>query len=674
MKRRWRAAAIRRGRTRAFVAVVSAALLTCAGVASAPCALAASQSLTIRASVGFAGYYESDGWVPVTVHVENPGPTVHAEFDIAVYAVVGNGRETNTVFRWMRTLGPGSQTVQLSLPGPVLSQSPVLQCFVHGRLAAVTPLGGNVVHNVSLAAVLSSSPQDAQFLTGASDGTASGSSAGEPILPVAVGVQSLPQSANLLGGLALVAASPSSLSLLGANQAAALKTWVDLGGVLLVTGCWDPGARWRSLLPLVPGKPRSVPGDGLAMLAGTAGATPPQPVLITAAGVRDHAAVWAGDANAPLVAAVPEGRGWIVQTAFVPRDLLTWSGNAALWTGLMRKAHQGAVPALPAWFAGTGPLALTAASDALAPLRVPSLSIWLWVTVLYVAVAGPGTFWVLRRLRREPWAWMWLPALGLTVTAAIYAAGAGNRPKGVLTEGVGVVDLIRDGEAEVYGVRAFMSPWLTSATLSAQGSMLMLPLAEQGGAPEIATVTDDGRSTLLNFADVERWGVRYAYTAGVVHSQGWIDTWLTVSQGGLYGAIRNRTPYTLHHVAVCWQGQVYTVGDLAPGMTAALPGSPSFTYTGQDLWSEYASDNRDLARGIGRPLAALSATMPLPSGAGQAMVLATTDAGRLPMVPQVGAHQPVASDHTLALVREIIPVGDETQTGGAVHDPHTKPE
>lgn len=627
----------------------------------------------MSAQVGFAGYYTPDGWVPITVRIDNPGPAVSAEFDIAAYASLGSGRETNTVFRWLRRLQPGSQTLELSLPAPLLAQSPVLQCLVQGRLATTVTLSGNEINNVSLAAVLSSSPQDAQFLTGVSSPPGWGAET-VPVLPVAVGSSAIPTDANLMGGLAIVAASPAELARLSTDQAHALQTWVDLGGVLVVTGSGRAGGAWQSWLPMIPGAQRLVAANGLSSLGGQGGSAPPSQITIAASGVRSGAQIWAGDASAPLLAAWPQGRGWVVQSAFAPRDLLTWSGNAAFWTAVMRRAHAGIVSASPPWFASTGPMTLSTASETLAPLRVPSLQVWLWVTTAYVAVAGPVTFWLLRRLRREPWAWLWLPVLAVGVTAAIYMAGAGSRPSGLLTEGVGVLELIRDGEAEAYGVRSFMSPWTISATLSLPRTMLAIPMAEQTGAPEIATVSDDGAKTQIDFADVERWGVRYAYSAGTLSGQGWIDTWLTAAQGTLYGAVRNRTPYTLHHVTVCWDGQAYTVGDLGPGMTAALPTSPSFTYHGNDLWSQYGSLNRDLARGVGRSLAAWSTSLGAPVGADQAMILATVAGARMAMLPDVSVRAPTASNATVVLVRELISVGNTAQTGGVVHDPHTKPE
>ncbi|MBX5437317.1 MAG: hypothetical protein IRZ33_08870 [Alicyclobacillaceae bacterium] len=614
----------------------------------------------MSASVGFAGYYAEDQWVPVDVVLHNPGPRQRAELVVSVNYPLNDNRVELGSLHWLVVLpARGWVHKEIAVPGHVLAANapPALYCVVAGRTVARADLSGNPLGNVSLVAMLSPYAQDAQFLTGSTGPD------GDPVLPVAVSPLTFPASANLLNGLTAVVARPDVLGALNRSQYAALTTWVKLGGLLVVAGT-DGGA--DVLLPMRPGPAQSVSGMPLVHYAGSA-ALLPHKILAASGGLRPGAELLAGSARTPLLAVRDVGRGAVVQTAFDPQQsaLLGWPGNVSLWTKVLREGNP-EQSALPRLLDPNGVLALAAVSDALSPLRVPSLRVWASVFALYALVCGPLLFVWLRRSKRESWAWVLLPAISVLTTACIYGFGASQRPAGILTDGVGVLDLSGDGEAEAYGIRAFMAPFVTSAQAATHSSMLVLPLAEQNVRQLGEAFVRVSDHNVVRFTDVARWGVRYVYAAGAVAGQGRLDARLE-AMFGLIGTVRNETPYPLHAAALYWNGQLYELGDLRPGQSITLGGRTPSQDVGSNWLLAYAAYNRDIMHGPGRPLGSWAAT--LLSGQvnpNQAMLVATTDA-QMPALPRLQTAGAVASDQTVVMVRQFVPVRSYP-LGGSPYD------
>lgn len=625
-----------------------------------PVAQAQSQ-IGMTSVVGFSGYYRRSEWIPVYVTIHNDGPAVRADLTVDVGTLdVGSGHVGVGNLHWpIRLPSHGWVHEYVSVPGSLLPENPSLECLVNGQAVAATYLSGNEFRHLALVAVLfpDGQTQPAQFLTGSTDGQT-----GDPVLPVSVSTLATPESAQLFNDVTAIVADPDALQHLSAVQQRALLTWVRLGGQLVVIGTEGMDGVWRTVLPLQPGSAQSISGDALTAFVGTDAVKSPR-VWMTAAGLRAGGVLLAGTPTLPMVAAAAVGRGTLVQTAFTPSQpaLLAWPENAALWTAVLQAGQSQNEAALPSLLDPQGALTLTVGSNALSPLRVPSLKFWASVFGLYTLLVGPVVFAILRRRKREQWAWLLLPALSVATTFGIYSFGASQRPSGILTEGLGVMDLLGQGQAEAYGIRSFMAPFVASALATTQGPMLVLPLAAQSG-PQMgeATVVNDTRST-VSFASIPRWGVRYIYAAGDVSGQGQLhtDLWGSVS-GLLVGKVRNDTRYSLQNVALFWNGAMLPLGDLAAGATTSVHVQVS-AQTGTANWlAAYSNYNRTIAHGVGRPLGSLASTLGLLSvnlNAKTALVVATTVGGETPALPSlVSSRHTIASDQTLVLVRQFTSV------------------
>ncbi len=636
-----------------FLAGVPLCYLLFNGIFVPANAYAASKLPTISmfSVVGFSGYFGRNDWVPVTITLHHVGAAENAQLSVPVHSVLPGNKIAAGILHWPIYLPTdGWKTVQISVPGFAIDGSIPVSCIVNGQVKAETYLNGNAVDHVALVAVLSSATQSAQFLTGSSSGS-------KPVLPVAVNPTQFPVSPNLLNALTAVVATPRSLNALSADQQSALLTWLKLGGSLIVSGTDRSFSFWNQYLPIRYGKTQRVSADGLDLFAGITVPTP-SGIAVNATTIEAKATLWASADTTPMLASQPIGRGMVWQTSFSTMDteLLGWSGYPAFWTSVL---HQGAFQsqsALVPLLDPQGVLSFAAAGDALSPLRVPSLSVWLFVFAGYILFVGPLVFFVLRRWNRASLAWIILPLISGLTTLSIYLFGLMERPPGLLNEGIGVLELVGDGTGETYGVQAFMSPYRGGLHFQLAEPMVTLPLAQgSSSSPVLANVWNRDK-TLMTYGTAPRWNVRYLYAAGAISSQGQLQVQLVSSFGMLLGTVTNHTAYPLHRTAMFWKNHMYQLGDIAPGQTIPinlLTESPS-----SNKWAvDYGFYNRDLTRGIGRSLGTFAASTDWTSTLdNESVMLVSTTSARPPSLPSISTTQDVASSESIVLVRQFAPV------------------
>ncbi|WP_035451970.1 hypothetical protein [Alicyclobacillus herbarius] len=615
-------------------------------------------SLQMNSVVGLNGYYSKDRPVPVVLHIVNPGPATSARLQVTVHQSLGSDRLIDGRLVWDVRL-PAHQAVDqhIVVPGQVVAAGAQVVCSANGKTVS-TPLGGNPFGLVSLVAVVSDKAQAAQFLTGSSNGQN-----GQPVLPVRIAPRSLPDFPYLLEDLTAVSITPETLSRLSNRQRAALSMWVKLGGLLLVTGVAPVDKSWQQQLPLRPSRSRQASADLLASVID--GSVPPPTGKVTISGrlTGEDTQVWVGTRAEPLIAARAVGRGMVVQTSFSPLQpvVLGWPGNATLWTWVIKNGSVKSQRALPPLTGTDGALNLATASDALPPLRVPSLRVWGTLFAVYALVVGPVLFFWLRRRKRESWAWIVLPSISLVTTVGIYGFGISQRPNGVLTEGVGVLELVGDGSAEAYGMRGFMSPMVTTASMTAAHAFYGLPLAETNVRTLGNAQVSEDHGVTAQFSEVGRWGVRYLYAIGAVNQQGQLNASLDVSLGTLSGMVSNATPYTLDDVALVWNRHLYELGTLRPGQSVTIDEHTKVLSLDGSWVTTYGRYNGEITHGVGRSLAQLLAAgdgINVGATSGRVMLVATCTANT-PAIPELHTLQKIASEQQLTVVRqfqEVTPV------------------
>jgi len=321
----------------------------------------------------------------------------------------------------------------------------------------------------------------------------------------------LPATSGALGEFSAVVVDQADTSALSSSQAQALESYVQEGGTLFVAG----GLGWASDMAGLPNGlvPARVLGtettrlDELGDLVGSR--APAQSAVVDRLAVKAGAQTVLSQGRVPLVVQWALGSGEVVFSAFDPASapLAGWPGSDALDSRLLAPAYQSSYessgqvvfaskgfvsPASsPASLLDSTPGAVgpQVAGGALAPylFQVPGASLPKAATLGlmlagYVVVAGPLTFFVLRKLRRRELAWAVLPALALASAGAAYATGAGvNRHP--LADEVQVARITPGSRlAEVTSLGAVYLPQAGVATVALAGGGPVSDLGAGAGA------------------------------------------------------------------------------------------------------------------------------------------------------------------------------------------------
>ena len=565
------------------------------------CRIAVASSVSMSVNVGFQSYFDPRVWAPVRVTVMHSGS--RALSGTLEYGVSGKSPYDGELI-WPVKVPAGvgvSTSVSIGLPGHLLARGGVLKLVVQGQTEAQIRLIGVAVQGSDIAGVVSTQPQAVQFLAGVS--SANGSS---ELVTAFIRPQQLPQSLQLLQSLSYLYLDGSVADQLSSAQVHAVLAWVRSGGILIFGGVEPNAGQLGAFSAFTPVSGAIVLDQSGAPLANFAGAQPPRGSLALLYGTaRKDATVLIGDRTNALVADRALGRGEVVYAGFdaASSSLVSWTGNAMLWEGILHAVHGSVLTAKPDLFGQTGTLSLLGAAEQFPQLHAPPLWIWEVVFGVYTFICGPVLYVLLRRRRKNEWAWAVLPLMSILLAAGIYELGILQRPNGILTQSVGLIDIVDANLAQVVGVEALMSPQTRSYTVTTPPSTWSVALAE--GATALggdARVVFTGGGGLSAFSAVPAWGGRFVYAVHDARRFGSVQGALFTSIRSLAGYLVNDTNVNLTDAALIDQGQVVMLGPIKRGATVSVDALLRKKPPRSPLTSQIAAALSGASHGVGRAL------------------------------------------------------------------------
>ena len=565
-----------------------------------PAAASAAAAVSVHAGVGFQRYFDPRVWTPVRVSASDPyRRPVTATIS---FRVGGAGRYPydGRLFWTMRLVPGKTARLTIGVPGYAIASGGRIELAAPGFPPQSVKLVGASVAGTEMAGIVSNHAQSVQFLAGV---TAAGGVA-QLVAPY-IEPDQLPSSPQLLQGLTYLYIDGSAAAELSAGQVRAVLDWVHSGGILILGGIEPNAGQTPGFLSVSPVQPQIVLDQRANAFARFASAAPPKNAIPLLYGrARPGVRVLAGTRGMALLATRPLGRGKLVYlgTDATSPELVSWSGNAVFWNTLLRDLRTSIVPASLDLFGPDGNWTLMSAAEQFPQLHLPPLYLWEGVFAVYILLAGPVTFWVLRRRRRHEWAWVCLPALSVVLSACVYEVGTLQRPAGILTQSVGLIDIADAHHAQIVGMEAMMSPQTRTYAVRMPSGTWAAPLAERlSGAPEDAVVRFGAGGAVLRFSSVRAWGGRFAYAVRSVRHFGQMEGQLFESAGSVGGYVTNDTGLNMADAAIVVRGHVVPLGRLARGQSARV----EWTGTGRraarsSLAAQLAGALPSSARGMGR--------------------------------------------------------------------------
>ncbi len=596
------------------------ALRTFAVVLAAAAALVAvpahAAGLTISVDSAWGGLAPAQGFCPFVITVSNStGTDFQGSVELRPNPPSGmpSSFYLGAAYQAPVTV-PQGQTRKVTIyAGPSMSGQYLARLLDPGGLeiatATASPGTGTVV------GVLSDSPALVSIEANALGGTATGAAGAVHRYTVA----DLPPTAAYLGGLAEVVVADFDSASLSQAQVGALQDYAAFGGTLVLVG----GGQWRRTFAafaadLPPLRPDRTETDSVAAIG--------QLVGVQAAGTADLAAgqlapgarvVVATAAARPLMVVRGYGSGRIVELTFDPSADSVGQGAGVLATSMAVSAS--AAPAAQGYLvpgkgyvisnAAFAPGSASAAGGPAMPVptlngqgdqmiqgilldapqaALPSLLLLAGLLLLYVLLAGPVNYLVLRAWRRRELMWVTVPVAAILFTGSAYAGSNLSRGSAAVDNQVLVLQLGLGGRAEATAFHGLFAPHrgdfeLTLAPDSLTGTLNNQNYGSGSGDPSGGDIYSSGRTASVKLRNVALWGERSIKQVTDVGAGVAVETHIVYAGGRLQGTIRNtgtRTVTGLELVAPSGD-YVEVNGALAPGQSVSLDAKPVQTQSSQ---------------------------------------------------------------------------------------------
>ncbi len=376
-----------------------------------PATDSAPDPVTITAQAGFDDSFRIGVWYPVQVTISNDGPDLQGVLEV---------QHSGSAAPYQQVLDlPRGSRKQIELYGysDSFTRSAEVRLRVGDQIVTRTrlrlePISGEtfvigvVGSDITLLNSLSSMPVDSNNAN-VSD-----------VRVLHFSPEQLPEQVGLLDGINALVLHDVPAAQLTEPRLRALSVWLRTGGQLVVGG--GAVADEQSLGLLAPLLPVQV-GELQANL----------PLAPLAAQVLDGAALPLASTSAFAVSLKPDARAldvaelvsvWSVGSGlvtFVAFDLAIlrgWPSEPALWAELLVILPRFMPAALLRWNNEN----LIRNTLQLPELALPPIGILLGYILVYILAVGPLNFLLLRRMRREDWAWLTIPATIMLFVGGTY--------------------------------------------------------------------------------------------------------------------------------------------------------------------------------------------------------------------------------------------------------------
>ncbi|MDN5348241.1 MAG: hypothetical protein PWP65_1805 [Clostridia bacterium] len=394
----------------------------------------------------------------------------------------------------------------------------------------------------------------------------------------------LPETGDELDACSTILVSGFDGNTLTARQKEALAGWLRQGGHLIIGG----GAGARQSLAVLPENTSPITVTGSHTQTDWQAAaqwlevTPEGSQETLAVTLKGEKAVPVGPSKAPLGLEARIGNGLLTVLTFDPAADPWRSGalGQALWKKLL--ASEDFDP-YSAKFIDPPPYSrLDNILHQTTNLPAGAFPGWQTITVfllVFTALAGPVTFFVLRRLRRPEYTWLAVPVLGVIFAGAAYGymlKSGGN----VIINSVQVAEIGPGGRVEGFTAVGFFaptSPVFEAALPDPRGTVRVL---SYGRPPDFRQNIENkeppyslihGSDLQVRFAPDSQWNMRsLSFCQEFPPAIAGLKADLKVEGTTLTGKIKNETGLKLDHVTLMLGDSYQVIPELAPGQEAPV--------------------------------------------------------------------------------------------------------
>ncbi|MFD3164353.1 hypothetical protein [Herpetosiphon sp. NSE202] len=395
------------------------------------------------------------------------------------------------------------------------------------------------------------------------------------VVLVATDSKQLPNSAiglDMLNGIALNQRSWGELS---PEQQQAIKRWVNNGGMLLV----EP-----NLLEDLPAElqPAQVAGEQ-AIATTTLSQVFLQPFNEASLNIallqpNNQSAASLKQDQTPIFVKRPVGKGFVIASAFNldQQEIIAWRGYENMLVSLFPQAQN------TGWMGPGSSENMIRDTNApallnnLPALDLPPLKTLLILLGLYIVLAGPVTYLVLRRLDRMALAWLTIPSLTLVFAVLAYGIGSKQRGTDILVHDVALIYPDADANATVLGYAGIFSPVRDEYQVTIKNGAYPRPLlvnpnmgGNNGGVNATRALYSHQPGDIRDLT-INQWSMEmFAYEQSISDAPH-VQIEISMQEKKIIGTVRNTSKYTLNEAAFIMLGNAQKFGTIEPGAEKSI--------------------------------------------------------------------------------------------------------
>ncbi|MNO22241.1 hypothetical protein D3C76_120210 [compost metagenome] len=578
---------------------------------------AAEPAISIEAEVGYGGNYKENEWTPLTITLKSDTDisgeiVVRAELPsmqgsvsqikrvdlpagtpkkISVGVIGNNFSKDNSSIRFYRDSAETGKYIPFA-SGKAYLQATYNQGAVIG--------------------VLASDPDTMNFLRALNEN-------GRSVTVTSLTGEQMPDDGLFLAPLDVLIVNNYSMDTAEDKQLKAITDWVKKGGTLVIAG----GAGYtKSVKGLEALSPVEYTGTSevtsLPELesAGGKSLTLSHPLTLSTASLKDGAVALLSYGNEPLFASWNVGKGGVLYAAYdASQDPLdSWSGHAVVWSSVLSNklmsndAHQGGSYKYSWNNLKSG---LDYLLDYFPSLTFPPFSRLFWLFIAYALIVAPVLYYVLKKMDKREWAWLFIPVIAIIASVGIYYAGTSGKTT-VRTHTLNVMELDGSGFANRITASSLFVPRGGNYELQFDGGSHVILKREDGlftgnsvsnSTREFVREQED--ATNVKLVDMTHRSIAKAWIDQVETREfGSFDIDVTYDEKGQpQGSITNKVDRDFTNAALILGGDLYLLGDISKNQSVQIPsnkipvsygnyGDTVFPYNG------YRNDTTERERGI----------------------------------------------------------------------------
>ncbi len=466
------------------------------------------------------------------------------------------------------------------------------------KVASQTSSPNSISSNTIIVGILSTQPNNFGMLNSALSSVLNASI----IQTKTLTATTLPNKAEILRNFDAIVIDNFATQTLTPEQITALQSWVNQGGVLIVTG----GPEWQrtlghlpaSLLPMtitgtntLPAGTHLLPIDGPVQSGQESADTVQSPVTISVAKPQADSTILLNAGNVPLITTTFEGLGSVSYLAYDPalEPFVGWAGTSKLWSGLLLRAIgdqilSNSTGANIPWQGNPyGGSTMDALLRSFFPNAYPPNWLILAILLSYILLLGPIRLLLVRRLKKRDWSWRIVLTTIVIFTLLSYGLALQQKGTAIVNSSISVIQLNRpDATGSAEHITTYIGVFVPSqgdfivhipgdnlVQSSNQVQYQSYPYRAQTTAQQtivqsVATGTD------VDLKGVDIWTARTLISKNDRHTAGGITSNLSLQQNTISGTVTNTLPYALNDSYVLVGSDYIALGNLPSQSTQQI--------------------------------------------------------------------------------------------------------